>query len=459
MPEENKGQQNTRRTQCRVSVPNKLQLIHQIAKADKKIRFTNLMHHIYNVDMLRTAFLDLKKDVAPGVDRVTWRDYSENLEENLQDLSSRLRKGAYRAKPVKRAYIPKADGKLRPLGIAAMEDKIVQRAAVAVMSAIYEASFMGFSYGFRKGRGQHQALDALHEGIAGKKVNYVLDADIRDFFNKIDRSWLMKFIKHRIADKRVLRLIQKWLNAGILEGGRVIYNKQGTAQGSSVSPLLANVFLHYIYDLWIRQWRKQKAYGEVIVVRYADDTIVGFQHESDARRFRKELEDRLHKFGLEIHPEKTRLIEFGRFAAENREKRNQGKAETFTFLGFTHMCGRKRKNGKFAILRHTIKKRMRAKLKEVKIELRKRMHEPIREVGRWLRAVVIGHYRYYGVPGNSLAMSDFRNGIGRMWHRALSRRSQKGRITWEKMGPLIERWLPRPQFYHPYPSERFGVRI
>ena len=362
-PKENRKQQNILRTQCRESVQSKLYLIHQKAKEDKETKFTSLMHHIYNIDMLRMSYLELKRNAAPGVDRETWESYGKNLEDNLKDLSLRLRKGAYRAKPVKRAYISKADGKLRPLGVTVLEDKVVQRAAVAVMNAIYEADFVDFSFGFRPKRSQHQALDALYIGLSKKKVNYVFDADIRDFFNKIDREWLIKFIEHRIADKRVVRLIQKWLNAGILEEGKLIYNEQGTIQGSSVSPLLANIFLHYVYDLWVQQWMKKQAKGELIVVRFADDTVVGFQYESDAMRFQNELKERLQRFGLEVHPEKTRLIEFGRFAAERREKRKEGKPETFTFLGFTHICGKTRKNGKFAILRHTIKKRMRAKVR------------------------------------------------------------------------------------------------
>ena len=459
LPKENKKQQNACRTQRRENVLNKLQLIHQRAKADKKMKFTNIMHHIYNVDTLKLSYLEIKKDAAAGVDGETWKSYGENLEENLLDLSKRLRSGAYKAKPTRRVYIPKTDGKLRPLGVTALEDKIVQRAFVMVLNNVYEADFMGFSYGFRPKRGQHQALDAIHEGIAGKKVNYIFDADIRDFFNKISREWLIKFIEHRIADKRVIRLIQKWLNAGILEEGKIIYNNCGTVQGSSASPLLANVFLHYVYDLWIQHWRKQKARGDVIVVRYADDTVVGFQFESDAKLFQAELKERLQKFGLELHPEKTRLIEFGRFAAENRERRGEGKPDTFNFLGFTHICAKTKKNNKFTILRHTIKKKMHAKLDEIKIELKKRMHDPIQEIGQWLKAVVTGYYRYFGVPGNKKAMSDFQNGIRRLWYLTLRRRGQKGRITWEKIGPILERWIPRPQIYHKYPYERFGVTI
>ena len=457
LPKGNRVQQNTLRTQGRESVLRKLQLIHQRAKADKKMRFTALMHHIYNVDMLRVAYSEIEKCAAAGVDGETWASYGADLEGNLEDLSERLKSGAYKAKPVRRVYIPKPDGKQRPLGVTALEDKIVQRAAVAVMNTIYEADFMGFSYGFRPKRSQHQALDALYMGISTKKVNWVLDADIRDFFNQINREWLIKFIEHRIADKRVVRLIQKWLNAGILEEGKIIYNEQGTPAGSSVSPLLANVFLHYVYDLWVRQWRKHRASGEVIVVRFADDTVVGFQFESDAIQFQKELKERLQNFGLELHPDKTRLIEFGRFAAENREKRKEGKPETFTFLGFTHICGKTRKGCRFAILRHTIKKKMHTKIKEIKEELRKCMHDPIPKVGQWLKSVLTGHYRYYGVHGNTHSMNDFRHLISQRWAHTLRRRSQKGKVKREKMERLIDRWLPKPEIHHEYPSERMGV--
>lgn len=459
LPKENRQQQNMLRTQRREGVLNELLLIHQKAKTDSKLKFTTLMHHIYNIDMLRISYLEIKRDAAPGVDKETWENYGIDLERNLQILSEQLKSGAYKAKAVRRVYIPKADGKLRPLGITALEDKIVQRAAVAVLNTIYEADFQGFSYGFRPKRSQHQALDALYVGLITRKVNYVFDADIRDFFNKINREWLIKFIEHRIADKRVVRLIQKWLNAGILEEGKIIYNEQGTPQGSAASPLLANVFLHYVYDLWVRQWRKRKARGEVIVIRFADDTVVGFQYESDAKQFHEELKERFLKFGLELHPEKTRLIEFGRFAAGNRKKRKEGKPDTFTFLGFTHICGKTRENGKFTIWRHTIKKKMHKKLKEIKDELKKRMHNSIRGVGQWLKAVVTGHYRYYGVPGNYEAMNYFRYLIGQKWKHSLGRRSQKATITYEQMGKLIDQWIPQPQICHKYPSERIGVTI
>jgi len=427
LPEENKKQQNILRTLGRESMLNKLQLIHQRAKTDTKLKFTALMHHIYNIDMLRWSYLEIKRNAAPGVDKETWGSYGKDLEENLQDLSDRLKRGAYKAKPVRRVYIPKADGNLRPLGVTALEDKIVQRATVAVLNTIYEADFKGFSFGFRPKHSQHQALDALYIGLNTKKVNYVFDADIKDFFNKINREWLVKMIEHRIADKRVVHLIQKWLNAGILEEGKIIFNEQGTPQGGAGSPLLANVFLHYVYDLWIQQWGKLKARGEMIVVRFADDTVVGFQYESDAKQFQKELKERLLKFGLELHPEKTRLIEFGRFAEENRNKRGEGKPETFTFLGFTHICGRTRK-GRFTIHRRTIKKRMHAKVKEIKDELKRRMHDSIQEVGKWLKAVITGHFRYYGVPGNREALDDFRYLISHRWMQSLRDRGQKGQI-------------------------------
>ena len=364
--------QNTDRTLDRIIVQSALGRIRQAAVKDKRQRFTGLMHHIYNLSMLREAYYGLKRDAAPGVDGETWREYGEDLESNLEDLSARLRRGAYRARPVRRVYIAKADGRMRPLGVTALEDKIVQRATVEVMNAIYETDFLGFSYGFRPGKGQHNALDALYVGILTKKVNWVLDGDISLFFDGIDHEWLVKFIEHRIADQRVVRLIRKWLNAGVLEEGRWKSSEEGTPQGGSASPLMANIFLHYVFDLWVHQWRKTKARGDVIVVRFADDFVVGFQHRSDAERLHKDLEERFDKFKLRLHPEKTRLIEFGYFAANNRRRRGQGKPETFNFLGFTHICGKKRSNGMFTVYRRTISKRDRAKLKEIKAGLRRR---------------------------------------------------------------------------------------
>ena len=453
----NPSQQNTPRTQDREGVPSALERVRQAAARDRELRFTTLMHHVYNLETLRTAYLSIKREAAPGVDGETWRHYGVALEENLQDLSDRLKRGAYRAKPVRRVFIPKADGRLRPLGVTALEDKIVQRAAVEVLNAIYETDFLGFSYGFRPGRSQHNALDALYTGLLTKKVNWVLDLDIRGFFDTIDHGWLVKFVEHRIADQRVVRLIQKWLNAGVLENGKRVRVEEGTPQGGSASPLLANIYLHYVFDLWVQAWRRMQTQDDMIVVRFADDAVLGFQNRADAERFLSELRERFAKFNLELHPEKTRLIEFGRYAAANRRRRGQGKPETFDFLGFTHICVKKRSNGMFTVLRQTIRKRLQAKLGEVKTTLTRRMHDPIPEVGKWLRSVVGGHVRYYGVPMNSPALRTFRFQVGRLWHRALSRRSQNGYVNWDRMRRLIDRWLPPARVCHPYPLVRLGV--
>ncbi len=448
-------QRNTCQAQNWESVSSKLQLIRERAKTDKEMKFTTLLHHIYNIDTLRAAYYSLKRDAAPGVDGETWENYGESLEDKLKDLSERLKSGAYRAKPVRRVYIPKSDGKQRPLGVTALEDKIVQRATVEVLNAIYEVDFKGFSYGFRPGRNQHQALDALYVAIKTKKVNWIVDADIRDFFGSISFENLVKFVERRIADKRVLWLIQKWLRAGVLEDGELKYAKEGAPQGASASPLLANVYLHYVYDQWIQQWRKEQSRGEVIVVRFADDTIAGFERQCDAEQFLEDLKERLHEFGLELHPDKTRLLEFGRFAAERRAKRGEGKPETFTFLGFTHICSETR-GGKFEVKRQTIGKKMRAKLESVKTELRSRINDTVVEVGTWLKKVLTGHYQYYGVPGNYQALSDFRYQLSRAWFRVLNRRSQRRSLTWNKMEDLLATWLPRPHIHHPYPDERFS---
>jgi len=433
-----------------------LERIRQAVRRDGKMRFTALLHHIYNLDTLREAYFRLKREAAPGVDGQTWRAYGEALEENLRDLSARLKRGAYRAKPVRRVYIPKADGRQRPLGVPVLEDKLVQRATVEVLNTIYETDFLDFSYGFRPGRSQHNALDALYTGLLTRKVNWVLDADIRGFFDAIDHGWLVKFVEHRIADRRVVRLIQKWLNAGVLEDGARTRSEEGTPQGGSASPMLANVYLHYVFDLWVQWWRTTQARGDVIVVRYADDFVVGFQHKSEAERFLAELRERFRKFCLKLHPDKTRLLEFGPFADENRRRSGRSKPETFNFLGFTHICGKKR-NGRFTVLRQTMRKRLQAKLNEVKAELRHRWHDPIPDVGQWLRSVVSGHIRYYGVPTNGRAMSVFRYRVGWLWQRALSRRSQNGYVPWKRMRRLIETWLPPARVCHPYPLRRMGV--
>jgi RNA-directed DNA polymerase len=452
----NPSRQNAPRAQDREGAPSALARVRQVAERDKAVRFTTLLHHIYNVDHLRTAYFALKREAAPGVDGETWQHYGEALEENLADLSGRLKRGAYRARPVKRAYIPKADGRLRPLGIPTLEDKLVQRTTADALHTIYETDFLGFSYGFRPGRSPHHALDALYAGLLTRKVGWVLDADIRGFFEAIDHGWLVKFVEHRIADQRVVRLIQKWLTAGVLEDGTRRWSETGTPQGGSISPLLANVYLHYAFDLWVQRWRKTHAHGDVIVVRYADDFIVGFQHRAEAERFLAELRERFAKFGLELHPEKTRLLEFGPFAAEHRQRAGKGKPETFNFLGFTHICGKKR-NGRFTVVRQTIRGRLQAKLGEVKAELRRRLHDPISQVGAWLGAVVRGHVQYYGVPMNGPAIALFRLRVGRLWHRALARRSQTGYVSWERMRRLVERWLPPARICHPYPLRRLGV--
>jgi RNA-directed DNA polymerase len=437
-------------------VSSDLDRVRQVARRDKDVRFTALLHHV-TVDRLREAYRAIRPDAAPGVDGVTWRDYGQDLEANLRDLHARVHRGAYRARPTRRVFIPKADGRLRPLGIAALEDKILQRAVVEVLNAIYEADFLGFSYGFRPGRKPHDALDALAVGIHRKRVNFVLDADISDFFTSLDQSWLVRFLEHRIADKRVLGLIQKWLRAGVIRDGEWSETEEGTAQGASVSPLLANVYLHYVFDLWADQWRRRNARGDVILVRFADDYVAGFEHREDAERFLADLRGRFAEFGLELHPEKTRLIEFGRFAAQNRERRGLRKPETFVFLGFTHICARTR-SGRFKLKRVTSRKRMQAKLREVTTEMRRRMHQPIPEQGVWLASVLRGHYRYYAVPDNSEALSAFRDRVVWHWRRALRRRSQRSRMSWDRMRRLVARWLPTPRVLHPWPNVRFDAR-
>ena len=436
-------------------VSNGLGRVREVARKDKDARFTALLHHVSCL-RLSLAFDALKKDAAPGVDGVTWREYDRDLQDNLLALHARVQSGKYRAKPSRRVYIPKADGRMRPLGIASLEDKIVQRAVCEVLNAVFEADFKGFSYGFRPGRSQHDALDALAVGL-GKRVNWVLDADIRGFFDHLDRGWLERFLRHRIADERVLRLVIKWLNAGVLEDGKLSDSGQGTPQGGSLSPLLANVYLHHVLDLWVEQWRKTQARGNVIIMRFADDFIVGFQYQDDAERFLEELRGRLAKFSLELHPDKTRLIEFGPYAARLRKARGEGKPETFTFLGFRHIA-RMNRQGRFWVQRITDKKQMTAKLKSVKAELMRRRHLPVPEQGRWLASVIRGHEAYYAVPGNAEAVQAFRYHVTRHWRFALSRRSQKGRVTWERMSRLARRYLPTTRIRHPWPQARFAAR-
>src|SRR6266851_4097580 len=451
----NASQQSTHRTQRRERVSQALERVRQAARQRKK-KFTALLHHI-SIDCLQMAFFALKRDAASGVDGLTWPTYEADLDRNLTDLHERVHRGAYRALPSRRRYIPKADGKQRPVAVAALEDKIVQRATAAVLNAIYEEDFLGFSYGFRPKRGQHNALDALVVGITSRRVNFIFDADVASFFDSVSKDWLVRFVEHRIGDLRIIRLIQKWLKAGVLENGVVTVSEKGTGQGSVISPLLANVYLHYVFDLWAERWRRHEATGGMMIVRYADDIVVGFAHEVDARRFWDAMRKRFEEFALSLHPEKTRLIEFGRQAANRRDQRGLGKPETFNFLGFTHICGRSR-HGKYLLKRKSRRDRMRGKLKEIKEEMRHRMHQPIPEQGRWLAQVVRGYFAYHAVPTNSAAIGAFRHHVVDLWRCSLSRRSQRGGITWQRIKQIADDWLPQPRILHPWPQQRFAVR-
>ena len=451
--EENASPSHTLSTQREVGVSQGLRGVRQTARERKRERFTALLHHL-TVDLLRESFYALKRQAAPGVDGVKWREYENGLEGRLADLHSRVHRGAYRAQPSRRVFIPKADGRRRPLGIASLEDKIVQQAVVTILNAIYEVDFKGFSYGFRPGRSPHQALDALNVGICRRRVNWILDADIRGFFDNMSHEWTEKFVQHRVADPRVLRLIHKWLKAGVSEEGEWSETKVGTPQGAVISPLLANLYLHYVFDQWIDAWRKRWAKGEMIVVRYADDLVLGFEHREDAERFLREFGERLAKFGLGLHPDKTRLIEFGRYAATNRKKRGEGKPETFDFLGFTHYCGAKK--GRFVVWRKTAGKRMRAKLQQIQQELRRRMHDPLTQVGEWLGGVQRGYYQYHAVPGNSATLGRFRHRLFWLWWKVVGRRSDR-RMCWDRYCSIFDRWVPSPRILHPYPSVRFDA--
>src|ERR1700739_2293112 len=455
-PKGNGGETAAARTLRRDTASNGLIAVRRAARQSKSVRFTALLHHI-TIDLLKQSYLSLERDSAPGIDGVTWQTYGENLEEKLKDLHDKVHRGSYRARPARRTYIPKADDSKRPLSILCLEDKIVQQAVATVLEAIYEEDFLGFSYGFRPGRGQHDALDALTVGITRRKVNWVLDADIRSFFDAVSQQWLIRFLEHRIADPRVLRLIQEWLKAGVLEDGIVTGSETGTGQGSVISPLLANVYLHYVLDLWAERWRRREASGEMIIVRYADDVIVGFEHEADASRFLAAMRERLAEFALTLHPEKTRLLEFGRHAAKRRKERGLGKPETFNFLGFTHICGATRR-GRFVVVRKSRRDRVRAKLQAVRAELRQRMHQPIAEQGRWLRQVVSGFFNYHAVPTNSGTLGAFRYHITELWRRTLTRRSERDGSTWARIARLADGWLPKPRITHPWPEERFAVR-
>jgi RNA-directed DNA polymerase len=456
---ENPEHSTSPRTQSRSGAPGEstgLLGVRQAAQREKRLRFTALLHHV-SVAQLRASYFALKREAAPGVDGVTWDSYQVDLERRLATLHGRVHRGSYRALPSKRVYIPKASGGQRPLGIAALEDKIVQHAVSTVLTAVYEVDFLGFSYGFRPGRSQHDALDALWAGLMERRVNWVLDADIRGFFDTLDHDWLMRFVAHRIADPRVLRLIRKWLRAGVLEGDIWTTTEIGTPQGAVLSPLLANIYLHYVFDCWVHQWRQQAATGDVVVVRYADDIVMGFEHRADAERCVAAWQARLAQFGLALHPDKTRLLEFGRHAVAHRQQRGEGKPETFDFLGFTHYCGKFR-SGRFLVRRQTMRTRLRRKLQAVKAELRRRRHEPLPAQGQWVRRIVVGHFAYYAVPGNEASLERFRAGVRRLWHRALRRRGQRRPLTWARLRRVVQRWIPSVRIMHPYPEVRFAVR-
>lgn len=454
---ENAGESDTRRTQGRESVCIGLARVREAAKQDKELRFTALLHHVDEA-LLRSSYLALKQEAAAGVDGVTWQEYGQGLEDRIRDLHDRVHRGSYRAQPSRRVYIPKPDGRQRPLGIASLEDKIVQQAVRTILEQIYEQDFHGFSYGFRPGWGAHDALDALTVAIERKKVNWVLDADIQGFFDTIDHEHLLRLIERRVADPRIHRLLRKWLRAGVSEDGQWSETKVGTPQGAVISPLLANIYLHYVLDQWAAEWRKAHAVGDVIVVRYADDVVFGFQHRKEAERFLEELKGRFGDYGLTLHPTKTRLIEFGRFAESNRKERGEGKPDTFDFLGFTHRCGRTWKGDRFQVQRTTVKERFRKKLKQVRDRLSNQKHRSIAEVGEWLTRVVRGYYNYHAVPGNMRALQAFRKQVCWAWRWALRRRGQRRRITWARMAKLAQRYLPVARILHPYPAERFAAR-
>jgi RNA-directed DNA polymerase len=454
---ENTPPSNPHRTPSRENGPNGLERVRETARKNGKLKFTALLHHV-TVELLRESYYSLKRQAAPGVDGVTWQEYGEGLADRLTDLHGRIHRGAYRAQPSRRVWIPKPDGRQRPLGIAALEDKLVQHAVGKVLNQIWEEDFLGFSYGFRPGRGPQDALDALWVGIVRKKVNWIVDLDIRSFFDKLQHAWLVKFVEHRIGDRRIVRLIQKWLKAGVMEQGQWIETKEGSPQGAVISPILANLYLHYVLDLWVEHWRKKQARGDVIVVRYADDAVLGFEQRTEAERFLEELRERLGKFGLELHPEKTRLIEFGRFAAERRKQRGEGKPETFNFLGFTHICGTYHQTGNFTVRRKTMGKRLAAKLKEIGAQLHRRMHTGLPHTREWLRQVVRGYFQYHAVPGNWRQLQAFRAEVVHHWCRSLRRRSQRSRESWFELRDRLSALLPPVQILQPYPDRRFDAR-
>jgi RNA-directed DNA polymerase len=448
---------NTSPAQKGKDVATTLRWIGERAKSKPEEQLTNLLNHI-KAPLLKEAYQRLRKDAAPGVDDVTWQEYGERLGERLCDLEGRIHRGSYHPQPVRRVHIPKGDGRTRPLGIPTLEDKLVQQAVRMVLEPIYEAMFVGLSYGFRPGRSQHDALDALAVAIGKKKVSWVLDADIRSYFDTIDHGWLQKFLEHRIGDTRMVRLIMKMVRAGVMEDGELHEVQEGAPQGGSVSPLLSNIYLHYVFDLWVIDWRRKQARGEMYAVRYADDFVMAFQHEQDARAAHQSVGERFAKFGLELHSEKTRVLEFGRFARGNRERRGLGKPETFDFLGFTHIVSTSRE-GKFQLKRRTSRKKRQAKLVALTEECRRRRHDAVTVQHAWLSSVLEGHYRYYAVPTNYRALGQYCRAAAHIWHRSLQRRSQRAGWTGAKWSSFEERFpLPSPRICHPWPEQRFALR-
>jgi len=450
-------QATTDRTQSRVPVSSGLADVRKAAGTHKRMQFTALLHHV-TVDLLRESYLSLKRRAAPGIDGITWTEYGSDLENRLTTLHQQIHKGSYRTKPARRVFIPKADGTKRALSIWCLEDKIVQQALTSVLNAIYEADFQGFSYGFRPSRGQHDALDALSVGLNRRRVNWVLDADIQSFFDNMNHDWILRFLQHRIGDKRVLRLIRKWLTVGTETVAGRCRQETGAPQGSVISPILANIYLHYVLDLWTLKWRQTNAKGDVIIVRYADDVVLGFEHKSDANRYRVQLRERLNKFELNLHPAKTQLICFGRFALRDCKLKGTRKPPTFDFLGFTHYCTIARSNGRFMVGRKTIKKRLRSQLKEIKAELRKRLHAPIGSTGAWLKRALQGHLNYFAVPGNSKSLYYYFIRVRRLWLRSLRRRSQRHRMNWQRFDSLWKRFAPPIRISHLHPAQRFDAR-
>ena len=458
LAKENMEQSNQCRTQGRESGHSGLDRVREAAKQDGKLRFTALLHHVTK-ELLESSYYSLKRGAAAGVDGVKWQDYGDGLAGRLADLHGRIHRGAYQAQPSRRVWIPKADGRQRPLGIAALEDKVVQHAVGRVLNQIWEEDFEDFSYGFRQGRSQHKALDALYVGIMRKKVNWIIDLDIRSFFDKVGHDWMIRFVEHRVGDQRIVRLIRKWLKAGVMEDGKWYETEEGTPQGSVISPILANLYLHYVLDVWVKVWQQKVARGEMFAVRYADDAVLGFQHREEAERFLAELGERLRKFGLELHPDKTRLMEFGRYAAERRKKRGEGKPETFNFLGFTHICGTSNRTGYFVVKRKTIGKRLTAKLKDIHQKLRRQMHDAIETTGKWLQTVVRGYFQYHAIPGNEQCLRAFRNDVLRLWLRQLRRRSQRSSWSWESFLAKLAVDIPKVEVKHPYPTARLDAMI